>query len=433
MAGFDLDSLGEIADGEDAAGDAGAVAELEAISVDMDDVVLASDDAAYDVLLYVHRAADVSLNILVQPVSSTPARTIFAVPPSVISRRAADRLVPANFYDRALSAAVDDELRKLAGILSQRQTRLPAEAARGGAALGPSAYGGTDQGGDEEIRVDEGAEEVGAANGSERLLARAVSRRPQAEGATERAMQLVSVGTHSVHGTVTTNNGATALRAMRKTLIDYPEAIISVVHALMREDIKEGSLPVSDTDPPDPHFWLEHRSKVTGHRSNVNYAWILAFIVKALEGGRPREALARSLLGLVAADQVSLNKGSWLMAWPLQFQQKEPPYASFDAHTTTSSTLPHSSIADPRWVTMIQAWHRELDDIIERQKRLESRTLRQAQRQNDEVDDTTGAAAEPRVRGEGARKAEERQARGERAARENLGRDLSGAEWCALP
>jgi len=213
---------------------------------------------------------------------------------------------------------------------------------------------------------------------------------------------------------VATNNGATALRAMRKTLIDDPEAIIFAIYALMREGIKEGSLPVSESDAPDPHFWLEHRPKVTGHRTNVNCAWILASIVKALEGGRPREALGRSLLGLVAADQVSLNKGSWIMAWPMQFQQKEPPYASFDAHTLSSSTLPHSSIADPRWVTMVQAWHRELDDIIERQTRLGSRVPRQAPKQNDDVDDSAGGGGEgrgqrrgsPKGNGKGGRKGE---------------------------
>jgi len=63
---------------------------------------------------------------------------------------------------------------------------------------------------------------------------------------------------------------------------------------------------------------------------------------------------------------------------------------------------------------MIQAWHRELDDTIERQKRLESRRSSAGAEAHDDVDDSTWGSGEgtghrsgcPKGRGKGGRKRE---------------------------
>ena len=87
---------------------------------------------------------------------------------------------------------------------------------------------------------------------------------------------------------------------------------------------------------------------------------------------RQRVTLTRSLLLLIAMEQVAVDKGSWLLAYELTLED-EAPRSSLNADFLYVSLAPHSRLADERWVEMAHARLRTLDELAERRRRLEGR------------------------------------------------------------
>ena len=107
----------------------------------------------------------------------------------------------------------------------------------------------------------------------------------------------------------------------------------------------------------------------------MTFSWILAGIHDALTKVKDpplpiRQARARAIVGLAAAEQLSIDNGSWLMAQEVLLE-KEPPIQSFDLHASkTLTTSPFSELIDARHQVVHLARLRALDEMTERERRL---------------------------------------------------------------
>lgn len=182
--------------------------------------------------------------------------------------------------------------------------------------------------------------------------------------------------------------GAAALRALRRTLTEDPDQISRPIRERMARmnrtvaDEASGALADSSSSsrPPDPLFWLEHRSQVTLHKPTVQWGWIVGNILKCLLDGKKAEAEARCYLALAAADQLSLDTGSWTVAWELQLMEDDPPWHSFANRAQVPSTtrLPVSRLIDERWLDAIVNRLKEVDEAIERRRKIDGKAPRPA-------------------------------------------------------
>jgi hypothetical protein len=116
--------------------------------------------------------------------------------------------------------------------------------------------------------------------------------------------------------------------------------------------------------------YLEHRSRLSGHKPTINWCWILAGALDALLQGNQEEATARLILALIAGEQVSLDGGSWQLAWELMFEEDYPPYNNFTRSGTGETRIPCSQLADPRWMEVALGRLTELDRVVEVRRRL---------------------------------------------------------------
>ena len=79
--------------------------------------------------------------------------------------------------------------------------------------------------------------------------------------------------------------------------------------------------------------------------------------------------MARLSLAMVVGEQVSLDQGSWQLAWQFSFEE-EPPHQNFTRGGADSRSLPVPQTADPRWTEVAISRLRDLDSLLEIRKRL---------------------------------------------------------------
>ena len=305
--------------------------------------------------------------------------------PSTVARPALQQLPIANDVDRAASGPHVDqsvlaeaeaagiprsEVMKVASLLqhSGKGVSLERKPARRPAARPTTVLGESDE---EVVDVDTPGTVMertllAVANSLNTMQRAMVNQRDPLD----RALEGSQPGQGDHLGGLSGRRGATAYTLLARALVEDPERISTTILKNMKE-ANRVTLNADDESMPDPLYWLEHRSRVLGHaRTNVQYAWIIGHIAKALIEGKEKEALSRALLGLVAADTVSMDRGSWLTAWELQFM-KEPPFSAFDNHSVETSRLPYSELIDPRWNEVVLARLRDIDETTERRLRLQ--------------------------------------------------------------
>ena len=164
--------------------------------------------------------------------------------------------------------------------------------------------------------------------------------------------------------------GAAGATAMRRQLREHPEVISAHVDSRLAAAFPSRFLA---GDAPQMREYVEHRARLSEHQPTISWMWGVAGARDALRGGRPAEALARLDLLAVAGEQVSIDRGSWLVARELLWED-DPPWHSF-AQQRPADPLraAHSFLADPRWVEVAISRLRELDDWAERRRRLTAR------------------------------------------------------------
>ena len=101
------------------------------------------------------------------------------------------------------------------------------------------------------------------------------------------------------------------------------------------------------------------------YKTLTYFSFLLAECWEAAEKGQAQEMVALIALGLVFAEQVANEQGHTRLGWLLT-GRADPPFALVEQRKAPRSEVPHSMLADPRWVTADLAYLRDADLISER-------------------------------------------------------------------
>ena len=169
----------------------------------------------------------------------------------------------------------------------------------------------------------------------------------------------------------TSRKNAAALRALRRTLQRNPAELVKVLERNMEEDFAmRTQMPGSSAVPTSARAWLELRSRVQGYQTPLRLLWSIAGILDALRAGAVDEAKARCYLGLAMGDQLSIDRGQWVLAGEVSLE--DPPAVSvFASHNLpTELEAPYSKLLDARWVDLFLHKLNEFDLLNEKKKKL---------------------------------------------------------------
>lgn len=336
------------------------------------------------------------------PAAATPSRgpELARPPPRGTAPKAAAVQAPsrATLAD-PLTAALDEarmlgvaesDLGKLASLIAGARTKIRPEPGPGG---GPAAEAAAQNVALGTADLDEGEEDDdGLDRPGSTTMARAVveltkltkmlsGASSQPRDPLERALEgLTSLGGDAGATALSVRRGAQAHMLLKRAVAENPRALSRPILEAMRKVNRLTVFQHSLTEDgggsdgllaPDPLFWLEHRSRITNHKSNVMWAWQLGLVTRALLQGNHDEALTRCLLGLCAAEQLSLDHGRWTLAQEMLLIEA-PPFGSFERHYAENhDQRAHTRLFDDRWVEVLHSRLREMDEMNERKKRLE--------------------------------------------------------------
>ena len=116
--------------------------------------------------------------------------------------------------------------------------------------------------------------------------------------------------------------------------------------------------------------WVEHRSRITSHKTGAFASWGVAGILDSLISGDLRKGRARAAVLLMCLDQASIDAGSRTLAAEI-FLEPPPPFASLSLHRApqiSDGELPFSRLFDSRWAEVSLAHLKETDDYLVKRK-----------------------------------------------------------------
>ena len=165
---------------------------------------------------------------------------------------------------------------------------------------------------------------------------------------------------------------AAALKALQKALTENPRFVFESIEANMQADFL--CRPVAPGEPlaagVTARGWLCSRSRVQNYTNHVRWTWAVAGIWDSLMRNCPMEARARCAVLVSAADQASIDAGSWLMS-QVALLETAPPYQAFSQHAApTNQDLQHTALLDSRWVDIYLSHLKEVDSYQEAKKKL---------------------------------------------------------------
>lgn len=159
--------------------------------------------------------------------------------------------------------------------------------------------------------------------------------------------------------------------SIRRTLQRNPAELVKVLERNMEEDFAmRTQMPGSSAVPTSARAWLELRSRVQGYHTPLRLLWSIAGILDALRAGAVDEAKARCYLGLAMGDQLSIDRGQWVLAGEVSLEDP-PPVSVFASHNLpTELEAPYSKLLDARWVDLFLHKLNEFDLLNEKKKKL---------------------------------------------------------------
>ena len=165
---------------------------------------------------------------------------------------------------------------------------------------------------------------------------------------------------------------AAALKALQKALTENPRFVFESIEANMQSDFL--CRPVAPGEPlaagVTARGWLCSRSRVQNYTNHVRWTWAVAGIWDSLMRNCPLEARARCAVLVGAADQASIDAGSWLLS-QVALLETAPPYQAFSQHAApTNQDLQHTALLDSRWIDIYLAHLKEVDSYQEAKKKL---------------------------------------------------------------
>ena len=167
---------------------------------------------------------------------------------------------------------------------------------------------------------------------------------------------------------------AAALRALRAALQKQPEELHRIIETNLEKDFNlMGQVPGSAAVQVTARAWLEMRSHVQGFQTPVRLLWGIAGALDCMRQQRYAEARARLCLLLAAGDQLSVDRGSWLIASEMMLEDG-PPMAAFNNHTLPQDhEAPFTRLVDGRWVDLFVAKLRGFEELAEKKRKLSSK------------------------------------------------------------
>ena len=219
---------------------------------------------------------------------------------------------------------------------------------------------------DEEEEEAEEAEEVALSGGDNKVLVSAVSKltkiasqlaaRRKKDRSLEGVLDGVGSGASESSGLTGSRRHAAALRALRAALTRQPEELYKVLEAKLEKDFNVvNHVPGSASVQVTARAWLEMRSRVQNFQTPARLLWGIAGALDCMRQQKHAEARARLGLLLAAGDQLSIDRGNWLIAAEMMLEDG-PPLAAFGQHTLPQEhEAPFTNLVDGRWVDLFVA------------------------------------------------------------------------------
>ena len=242
---------------------------------------------------------------------------------------------------------------------------------------------------DSEEGEDEDAEEeeqAAAADGSNKVLVSAVSKltkiaaqlasRRKKDRSLEGVLDGVGSGATDSSGLAGSRRRAAALRALRAALVKQPEELYKVLEANLERDFNVvNQVPGSASVQVTSRAWLEMRSHVQNFQTPARLLWGIAGALDCMRQHKHAEARARLGLMLAAGDQLSIDRGNWLIAAEMMLEDG-PPLATFGQHQLPQEhEAPYTSLVDGRWVDLFVAKLKDYEELAEKKRKLTFKKL----------------------------------------------------------
>ena len=162
--------------------------------------------------------------------------------------------------------------------------------------------------------------------------------------------------------------------SLARGFVTSPQEISNLIEAAMADDMTASTPGAGAPQLTSTRAWLEHRSRVQAFPTMVHMSWAIGGTLDCLRAGKVDQARARLNIAVLIVDQVSIDKGSWLLAQELSLEVG-PPMSSFRKHEVASSAgdPAYSRLLDPRWAEVALAKLREEADFLDRRQKLSSR------------------------------------------------------------
>ena len=178
---------------------------------------------------------------------------------------------------------------------------------------------------------------------------------------------------------------AALLQTLQKAFREAPQDIYAVLEKRMLDDF--GSPEQGPGQPSRSgtyRGWAEHRSRIQNFGPTVRVTWAVCGALDALRNGRVPEAQMRLILLLAQLDQVSIDRGQWVLAGEGSLEQP-PPFSSFSHHSLPDYLeQQHTRLWPQAWAEALMWRVRELDDFVERRSKLGQRSSARSQGQAEE-------------------------------------------------
>ena len=193
---------------------------------------------------------------------------------------------------------------------------------------------------------------------------------------------------------------AAALRALRRTLARRPSEIYQAIEKNMEEDFSvRTQLPGSNPVQVSARAWLELRSRIQGFVTPVKLLWSVAGALDSLRAGNSEECRARLNLILAAGDQMSIDRGSWVVASEILLEEP-PPMSVFQSHLLpTDSEAPYTRLIDARWFEIFLQKLQDYDNLTEKKKKLSSKRFPRPE--GSPAGDTVDPKPKPKIKPKG--------------------------------
>ena len=173
----------------------------------------------------------------------------------------------------------------------------------------------------------------------------------------------------------TGRKNAAALRQLTKLYEENPKVIFEALEKQLLLDFQVAPPRPGVPHPAETGFtargWLASRSRIQNYQTHVRWSWAMAGVWDDLRQGNPDRARARAGLMLAAADQASIDGGSWVMS-TVSLLEGIPPYQDFARHTAPSASESQvSALYDARWTDIFLGVLRERDSFSDMKKKLQ--------------------------------------------------------------